>query len=696
VFIKGNCRNVSNISAIGSEALGIGQFFDGSDAITINNGIILSTGDIGLAMGPNIDNESSFSFDALSNDPDLSQLATADLFDVTGIEFDFVPISDRVTFRYVFASEEYCEFVGTEFNDVFGFFVSGPGIVGPYENDAINVATFTTLSGITESVSINNINHLSNETFYVDNITTTDAQNCEIPYVPTVQDLIEYDGLTIPLTASFAVIPCETYRIRIVLGDVGDPNLDSAVFLESNSFDLGEKVLVQAEVPGRSDTVAYEGCVDGQFVFIRSNPRDLGEECTVNFSISPTSEAINGVDFSTIPSSITIPAGDTSYTLAIEIIEDNIPEGRESLRLELVYDCDCIDPVVSELVIDEADDLSMSLEGLTTCADQVFSLTPEITGGVAPLDFLWDTGETAETLINSIVEPVQYSLTITDFCGETSIAIVNIDVQEAPLVTLIGSYDYCEVSEGGIPVLLEGTPPWAFSYNVDGIGQPSIVNIQNSPFFLSTPVPGRYEIISFQDAFCEGNISSDALVEYNTFNVEVEVISPSCFNSNDGSVRITELEAIAPFSVDWNVEANDENFLDRLNEGTYVLNITDANGCVYEEIFNLAALSDNVEDCIAIYIPNSFSPNFDGVNDEYVVFIGENSGISVISSYQVYDRWGALVFENNNFQVGNGATGWFGNYNGKPLNTGVFVYRMQLILDDRSTIELSGNITLLR
>ena len=146
VFIKGNCKNVSNITAIGNETLSIGQFENGEDILKINDGIILSTGTIDLAQGPNIDNEAGFSFDVESNDLDLSQLATSTIFDATGIEFDFVPIGDKVTFRYVFASDEYCEFVGTSFNDVFGFFVSGPGINGPFDNNAINVATITTLS----------------------------------------------------------------------------------------------------------------------------------------------------------------------------------------------------------------------------------------------------------------------------------------------------------------------------------------------------------------------------------------------------------------------------------------------------------------------------------------------------------------------------------------------------------------------
>ena len=120
-LIKGNCRNVSNISFIGNDSISIGQFGNAENIIGISEGIIISTGDFELAQGPNISSEASYALDNLSSDVDLGITATSTLFDVTAIEFDFVPLSDNVTFNYVFASEEYCEFVGTSFNDVFGF-----------------------------------------------------------------------------------------------------------------------------------------------------------------------------------------------------------------------------------------------------------------------------------------------------------------------------------------------------------------------------------------------------------------------------------------------------------------------------------------------------------------------------------------------------------------------------------------------
>lgn len=693
VFIKGNCRNVSNITAIGDPILSIGQFQSGQSTISIGDGIILSSGDISLAPGPNIDNEAGFALNDQSSDLDLGQLATGALFDVTGIEFDFVPLDDRVTFSYVFASEEYCEFVGTSFNDVFGFFVSGPGINGPYDNNAINVAK---LLGTNDDVSINTVNHLDNSAFYVSNITTIDAENCDLGYNPIFQDLIEYDGFTVPLIASIEVIPCETYRIRLVVGDVGDAILDSAVFLESKSFDLGEKTNIRAEVPGSEDPIAYESCVDGQFVFTRGASSNINEDCTIAYNISSDSEAINGVDFEEIPLSVTIPAGETEFILPITVIEDNIPEGPENLKLEFIYDCDCIDPVRSELIINETEGFSAAFGAISVCTGQTFSISPEIIGGVPPFDFLWETGAQSEVLETSVSADTQFELTITDFCGSTRTVTADISIQNTPTAALEGTYDFCETADTGIPVMLEGNPPWTLSYSIDGLEQALIEGIQVNPFFLNTPSVGNYQLTAFSDAFCEGTVVGSALVEQGTFTVATDITLPSCINTTDGSITLTQLEAIPPFSVEWNVESPGDNALENLGVGTYILTIIDGNGCRYEERFELDASSDDITNCAPVYIPNSFSPNRDGVNDTFSIFFEPESGIEQVVSMQVYDRWGALVFEATNFSPLSGSGGWNGEHKGKLSNPGVYVYQIVIAFEDGSTQFLSGDVTLIR
>ena len=693
IFIKGNCRNVSNISAIGNEILSIGQFESGSSTIDIGDGIILSTGDISLAIGPNIDNEAGFALNDETIDPDLVQLATGTLFDVTGIEFDFIPLDDRVTFSYVFASEEYCEFVGTSFNDVFGFFVSGPGISGPYHNEAINVAT---LFGSNDDVSINTVNHLDNTAFYVSNVTTIDAENCDIGYSPIYQDLIEYDGFTVPLTASFEVIPCETYHIRLVIGDVGDAILDSAVFLESKSFDLGEKTNIRAEVPGREEPIAYEGCADGQFVFTRGASSSINEDCTIAYTISPDSEALNGVDFVEIPLSITIPAGETEYILPIIVIEDNIDEGPERIKLEFIYDCDCIDPVQSELIINEVEDFSITFEPITVCAGQAFGIAPEITGGVPPFNFLWDTGEQTEILEALINQGSQYSLTVTDFCGASTSGFAIVNVQDVPIAFLDGSYDFCEIAETGIPVLLGGNPPWSIIYSIDGQDQPPIENIQSSPFNLPVLSPGNYMLTTFNDAFCEGNTMGSATVDQNSFSVSTEIIPPSCVNAADGSISITQLEAITPFDIEWDIPGSDNYSVGNLTAGNYLLRITDGNGCVYEETFELTALLDDASACNPVYIPNSFSPNNDGVNDIFTIYFDDSEAITGILAMQIFDRWGSLVFEQNTTIPSSENIGWDGTSRGQTLSPGVFIYQVLITYKNGNTQLLSGDVTLLR
>ena len=695
VFIKGNCRNVSNIKALGNENVSIGKFSNAGNILGFDEGIIISTGDIELAQGPNRSIDSGRSFDLKSQeDADLDILATDSLFDITGIEFDFIPIDHRVTFQYVFASEEYCEFVGTDFNDVFGFFVSGPGINGPFADNAINVARL--INGAGDNVSINNVSHLTNTEFFINNATSIDTENCNLDFQDTFQDVFEYDGFTVRLAASFQVIPCETYRIRLVIGDVADSILDSAVFLQSESFDLGEKVNISVEVPGRDEPIAYENCVDGQIVFRRNSSSSLDDSCTVEYQISNSSTAINGVDFEEIPMSITIPSGVAEFVLPIRLIDDAILEGPENLQLEINYACGCIDPASSELIIDETPDVEAHFDSIEVCGGQAFYLKPTIDSGVEPFEFLWDTGATEDSIEFVIREETNVAVTITDFCGDATTAIAEIEIQNIPRATLSGTYDLCEIRDVGIPIEFEGNPPWSIAYSINGNDQLSINNIVDNPFFLKAEQEGLYELTFFEDSFCNGLAEGNATVEFATFQLETQINQPSCPLSLDGSIEIISLEAIPPFSIDWEDGTSSDNVLDDLSIGTYNLKIIDANGCLFEKEFELDAVSDRVDDCMPVYIPNSFSPNGDGINDVFSIYADQNAGIQNILSMQVYSKWGETLFEQRNFMPDNGSTGWDGKHRGDALNTGIYIYKLIIELNNRETLILSGDISLIR
>ena len=135
-----------------------GDFTSGeSTNLGLDAGVILTSGDI-FDIPDECNGKLSSSQDFNLSDPDLNVLCGFTTQDCSILEFDFIPQSDTLTFRYVFGSEEYNEYVCSIFNDVFGFFISGPGIVGPYTNNAENIAIIPG-SAPPLPVAINSINN---------------------------------------------------------------------------------------------------------------------------------------------------------------------------------------------------------------------------------------------------------------------------------------------------------------------------------------------------------------------------------------------------------------------------------------------------------------------------------------------------------------------------------------------------------
>ena len=138
-ILVGGDLETSNFSSVGF-ANGIG-YFDGFNAnIGFEEGVILSTG------GLNFVTDGFGNGSAVSGDDDLEDALSAigmtgfSVNNVTILEFDFVANSESMEFNYVFGSMEYTSYTCSQFNDIFGFFLSGPGIQGPYTNDAVNIA----------------------------------------------------------------------------------------------------------------------------------------------------------------------------------------------------------------------------------------------------------------------------------------------------------------------------------------------------------------------------------------------------------------------------------------------------------------------------------------------------------------------------------------------------------------------------
>jgi subtilisin-like proprotein convertase family protein len=302
--LAGNNVNVTNATITGTNAMR-GKFNFVGSGFPLQSGVILSNGNITDAIGPN-NNSSSGSQLGQPGHPDLTAIAGTQTFDAVEFKFDFEVQSDRIEFKYIFASEEYNEFVGSGFNDVFAFFISGPGIVG-WENIAL-------IPNTTVPVTINNVNNGSYWQYFNDN--TNGSVN------------IQFDGFTDVLTAKKeGLVPCEVYTLKLVIADAGDGILDAAVFLEENS-------LVQGTVSATANTfsansIALEGCIDASFTF------QLDQAFTTNtfIPIGIGGSAVNGVDYNLVDTMLVIPAGQTSATIIIDALSDGLAEGQESIEL---------------------------------------------------------------------------------------------------------------------------------------------------------------------------------------------------------------------------------------------------------------------------------------------------------------------------------------------------------------------------
>ncbi|MDR2139963.1 MAG: choice-of-anchor L domain-containing protein [Tannerella sp.] len=200
-------------------------------------------------------------------DPDLSPLISEPLITLTSLEFDFRPFVDSISFKFVFASIEYKQFSNSPYNDAFGFFVSGPGLMDEWGNtgDTINIARYP--DGAPISVNASNWGYRGGNGFseydplgstpvklspYYVLPTYSPAYNAIRPeyHVPVYDDvnqwLMEYHGHSIVLTARAKVIPGEWYHLKLAVGNASDTSLGSGVFLQAGSLDLGAP---KSEIP---------------------------------------------------------------------------------------------------------------------------------------------------------------------------------------------------------------------------------------------------------------------------------------------------------------------------------------------------------------------------------------------------------------------------------------------------------------
>jgi gliding motility-associated-like protein len=487
---------VSNIVYSGSGGA-IGSFAANGTNLGINSGIVLTTGTISNTgqgpQGPNNKDNAGINNNAPGTGIFNQILATGTpTFNASILEFDFVPYSDTVRFKYVFGSEEYPEYVGEPFNDIFGFFISGPGIIGTQ-----NIAKVPGGGG---EISINNVNN--------GNTNTGPCQNCNYyvyngtgnngPYNSST-NYIQYDGFTKVMEAVSKVQCGQTYHLVIAVADVFDAIYDSGIFLEANSLSSKTPVelsysLSYVAFPSEPKVLA-EGCVSSTITLSRQG--NISSALTIPLTVTGT--ATPGVDFSSIPASVTFAPNQSTTSFTFSALNDGLVEGLETVILNFLLTDPCGNqtPLILGLGIQDIAPVALNLLDTTVlCSGDDVTLISYPSGGVGPYTYAWNTGETSKNIVVNPTTTTNYSLMITDNClVESASANVTVTVPVYQPIALTITPDITEICpylKDTLKVVATGGTG-VYTYNWKKVGGSNIGN--GSSLLIQPSLTTTYRVI---------------------------------------------------------------------------------------------------------------------------------------------------------------------------------------------------------
>ena len=314
--------------------------------------------------------------------------------------------------------------------------------------------------------------------------------------------------------------------------------------------------------------------------------------------------------------------------------------------------------------------------------DGTITATPD--GGVGNYSFVWSNNATTSTISDLI--PGNYTVTVLDGndCEvEATFTITQPDELFVDIVEIIDVVCFGDETGSILVAGSGGNPP--FQYSIDG------VVFQDSPQFTDLGA-GTYTITVQDILGCTDEI--EAIV-----NGPLELIVDVGPDQTIDLGFSTNLNSVfTPFgfvTYEW-TPADGLSCTDcpnpvasPVNTTTYTLTITDEDGCTASDEITVFVVKNR-----PIYIPNAFSPNFDGQNDFFTVYGGPAA--ANIQALRIYNRWGALVFEAENIPLNEPTLGWDGILKGKSMNTGVFAFYTYIEFIDGEVVLYEGDLTLMK
>ncbi len=655
-FLVGTGVTVSNVTFNGSAntitvSNQIGSFSTGVTPTNLGfgTGLIMATGGVNVAI--NGQREVPITGAQIINDVQLQALKPGkSLHDVARLEFDFIPSSDTIKFRYVFGSNEYPSAVCKDFDDVFGFFISGANPAGGnYVNK--NIAL---IPGTNSPVSVNTVNGGVSAPNPNTPCVLTNTQ-----YFHTFIQNITFHGGTVLLTAWAKVVPCSTYHIKLAICDIFNTIFDSGVFLEANSF-TSPQVMVSKTFtfPTASDTAIIRGC-NNAVVKLK-----LPNRVNYNYPIPIIKQgtAINGVDYQNIPDTVYIPANTDSIFL--NIIPFNNASFTTSKIIKLLFKTSaCRYDTLTLTILPNLPLNATALGDTSICGMSNVHISVSGSGGVLPYLFTWNNGDTNTHRTVSPSITTLYKVTLTDKCNQTAKDSVLVSVYPSFAITASANPSIICLGES-IQLNVTGAQNYLWKSNIT---DPSLLQ-QNT---LSNPIVKPlgitiYSVTGYDTHGCKARDSVQVVV-YPLLNAAI-IANPNPVSVFDPTVHFIDGSS-GSNSWLWNTgddfTTNVRDFyhtFSNLAAQNYhvTLIVSNESGCV-----DSASIEVVVYPEIKIFIPNAFTPDVPNLNNFFKAY-GE--GI-VEFEMLIYNRWGQLIFTSRNIEIG-----WNGKYLNKDVDAGTYVY----------------------
>ncbi len=552
---------------------------------------------------------------------------------------------------------------------------------GTNDNTAAPLKTYTADGDYTVRLTVTDVNGCTN--------TFTKSAYVKVHTVKASFSVIDSISSCTPFEVNFTNTSAYSYRVGWYFGDGSTSNLTNPVHYYSLPGTYIVKLI--AVSPGE--------CIDSAFKTITVYPSTATLTYTplagcsplsVRFHVSTPGPVTYLWDFN---DGNTLTTTDSilnyNYTLPGQFLPKVILEDQTGCQIP-VEGIDTI-TVTKSLVNFGADD---SLH----CNTALVNFTDSTISNAAIAGYNWDFGDgnssTQQNPTHIYTTPGLYSVRLivntVNGCSDTAVKTNYIRIVANPNTDITGNLSFCvynKLSVNGVLLLPDTSAlTWRWSF---GNGKTAI--IQN-PSLQSYDTAGTYplQLIVTNSTGCADTIDRTVTVfprpaiEAGANKTILVGTSIAITPTGDAVTDYLWSPATALSCINcYNTVATPKNTT------AYTIKVTDANGCVNSDVITIIVLCNDEN----IFIPNTFSPNNDGVNDW---FYPRGKGLFKIQSMRIFNRWGEMVYQKANLTPNDPLSGWNGRYNGKLLNTDVYTYLIEVICENSEILTYKGNITLIQ